>query len=77
MSSYFIHITLCGHSDSYKNYLKLSPPPQRQRVFPDGSSSEVTMEVTLQSSPSHNVRPGNILDLMGDYMKWGCIRSYR
>lgn len=30
--------------------------PQWQRVFPDGSSSEVTMEVTLQSSPKENVR---------------------
>lgn len=30
--------------------------PQRQLVFPDGSSSDVTMEVDLQSSPKETVR---------------------
>lgn len=30
--------------------------PQRQLVFPDGSSSDVTMEATLQSAPKENVR---------------------
>lgn len=50
-----MNMRICGRYES--NNLNCFLPSQRQRVFPDGGGSEVTMEAALQSSANHNVGP--------------------